>query len=258
MFAVIIASTVSALVGNLLDPAAPIAKTINALLVPTQFILFAVIGLGAIALFQRKWPGTKDLALKTGLSVRDLIIIGVAFVVSHLAYWAAMGGQSATREQAMKYFQETGMGGPLLSAVAAVTASVLLAPVCEELLYRGAIMRPIHDAIARRGSKPLAAIVSILVAAAAFALPHLDQLTGGQAISYLLTGITFGVAYLLTGSMTAAMVSHSLQSAFSFGQVLLFGRGDASVSPIIWILIFGTPLWTFLVARLLHAIFPKR
>ena len=34
---------------------------------------------------------------------------------------------------------------------------VILAPVCEELLYRGAILRPIHDALIRRGRSALVA-----------------------------------------------------------------------------------------------------
>ena len=34
---------------------------------------------------------------------------------------------------------------------------VILAPVCEELLYRGAIPRPIHDALIRRGRSALVA-----------------------------------------------------------------------------------------------------
>ena len=33
--------------------------------------------------------------------------------------------------------------------------------------------------------------------------------------------------------------------------------GDAHVSPIIWILILGCPLWVYLVARGLRAISPK-
>ena len=42
----------------------------------------------------------------------------------------------------------------LLPAVAVVVASVILGPVCEELLYRGVVVRPVHDALARRGAGP--------------------------------------------------------------------------------------------------------
>lgn len=72
----------------------------------------------------------------------------------------------------------------------------------------------------------------------------------------MITGITFGLVYVLTGSMTAAMVAHSLQSCFSFAQTLYFGRGDADVHPILWILVLGCPLWVYLVARALRAVFP--
>ncbi|GAB3701112.1 CPBP family glutamic-type intramembrane protease [Mariniluteicoccus flavus] len=99
---------------------------------------------------------------------------------------------------------------------------------------------------------------AILAGAVLFALPHLgDSLTGPEAIAYVITGIAFGLVYVLTGFMTAAMMSHVLQSWYAFGQILVFGRGDASVSPIIWILILGCPLWVYLCARGLHAVFPK-
>ena len=104
----------------------------------------------------------------------------------------------------------------LLPAVSSVVSAVILAPACEKLLYRGAMPHPIHDALARRGSGTLAAIVSILVSAGFFAMPHLGgSLTGRTAIAYVVTGIAFGLVYVITGSMTAAMVSHSLQRAAS-------------------------------------------
>lgn len=155
-------------------------------------------------------------------------------------------------------FEETGLTGSLLTAVAPVVASVIFAPVCEEILYRGAVLRPIHDHIARRGSSTVAAVVSILVSAVLFALPHLgEDATLALVASYIVSGVAFGLVYVLTGSMTAAMVSHSLQSMAAFGQILWFGRGEHEVSPIIWILVLGCPLWTFLCAKALHAVFPK-
>lgn len=60
-------------------------------------------------------------------------------------------------------------GGHVLSA------SVVLGPVYIELLYRSAILRPVHDAIARSASTVLAAAISILVNSFAFILPHLGE-----------------------------------------------------------------------------------
>lgn len=90
-----------------------------------------------------------------------------------------------------------------------------------------------------------------------FAFPHLGgSLTGVEAISYLVTGAAFGIVYVLTGSMTAAAIAHAFQSSAAFGHVLVFGRGDAAVSPLIWVLALGCPLWVYLCARDLRAVLP--
>lgn len=231
---------------------------VNGLLVPVQFIAFGLLSMLFIALPARRWPTTRDLALTRGLTGRDAVVLVVVFVVSHALFWLLSRTTDPDPGQARRYFEEMNVSGSLTVAVASTVAGVILAPVCEELLYRGAILRPIHDHLARHGRAGLGAAAGILVASGAFALPHLGgSLTGAVAASYLVTGVAFGLVYVLTGSMTAAMVSHSLQSCFAFGQILLFGRGDDPVSPIIYVLVFGCPLWTYLCARGLYAIFPK-
>lgn len=103
------------------------------------------------------------------------------------------------------------------------------------------------------------ALFAIALSALAFALPHLgDSLTGRQAIAYMITGCVFGVVYVLTGSITAAMVSHALQSWVTYAQILYFGHGDSTVHPLLWILVLGCPVWVYRVARLLRAVFPDR
>ncbi len=101
--------------------------------------------------------------------------------------------------------------------------------------------------------------LAIALSALAFALPHLgDSLTGRQAIAYMITGCVFGVVYVLTGSITAAMVSHALPSWVTYARILYFGHGDSTVHPLLWILVLGCPVWVYLVARLLRAVFPDR
>ena len=187
---------------------------------------------------------------------RDPIVIGVAFVASHAVYWLIGLGGPQDPGAAAHFFGEMNLGGPLLPAAAGLVGAAILAPVCEEPLYRGVVLRPVHDRIARRGSRRVAA-VGILVSAVAFALPHLGgSLTGVQAMQYLATGVVLAVVYLVTGLMTAAMVSHSLQSCFAFAQILLFGNGGSAVSPVLYVIVFGCPLWVYLCARALHAILP--
>lgn len=101
----------------------------------------------------------------------------------------------------------------------------------------------------------LGAIIGIAVSSFAFALPHVEDIFSPVAASYLITGAAFGIVYVLTGSLTAAMVSHALQSCFSMAQVLLFGSAGASASN--YILVFGCPIFVFFIARLLAQVLPQ-
>lgn len=231
------------------------------LMTPVTFLAFTLLALAAVALLARAWPSAQDLGLRTGLSRRDWLIIATLFVVTHVFFWlvGVVEGQSTT-EQATTAFDEMGLTGSLAPAIAVVISSVILAPICEEIFYRGLILRPVHDHLARSGaSRWLAAGIAIAVATVAFALPHLgDGVTPGIVLAYLLTGVGLGLVYVLTGSMTAVMVAHALQSWFAFSQVLIFGRGDNAVSPILWIIVLGCPLWVYLISIGLARVFPDR
>ena len=255
MPALIVGSTVAVLSGLAGSQAA--REALSSLLMPVQFVAIVALALGAIALVARKLPTVEDLGLRRGLSGRDAIIVFVVFAVTHLLFWLFSLVPGQDTDSATEIFAEMKLDGPLLPAAMVVIASVIGAPVCEEILYRGAVLRPIHDHLARGGRAGLGAVLGILVSALMFAFPHLGgSLTGVEAISYLITGAAFGIVYVLTGSMTAAMIAHALQSWAAFGQVLVFGRGDASVSPLIWILVLGCPLWVYLCARGLRALLP--
>ncbi|MDO5512346.1 CPBP family intramembrane glutamic endopeptidase [Corynebacterium sp.] len=232
----------------------------GASLAPLSFVLFAALSLLFIAIVARRWPSRQDLGLRRGLNKRDVVVILVVFVVTHLSFEVLArlsgGGQG---NQAVQMFNELGLAGPLLPAVFILLSSVILAPICEEILYRGAMLRPIHDAFARRGRAWLGATLGIAASTFMFAMPHLAEDTVNvMTIAYFITGIGFGLVYVLTGSMTAAMVSHSLQSMFAFGQVLIFGRGDADVHPILWIMVFGCPVWVYLGSQLVRKLLPNR
>ncbi|MDO5696850.1 MAG: type II CAAX endopeptidase family protein [Dermatophilus congolensis] len=257
-FAIVLASSVAVLGSFIPAEDAATRELINALLVPAQFIVIALLAVGFLAIVARRWPTTRDLGLRTKITGREMGLLAIVFVVSHVLFWLLSKTAAADPGQARRYFLEMDLAGPVAVAAASIVASAILAPVCEELLYRGAILRPIHDHLARHGRAGLGVVAGILASAAAFAMPHLGgSLTGAEAGSYLITGIAFGLVYVITGSMTAAMVSHSLQSFFVYAQILIFGRGDDYVSPIIWIIALGCPLWTYLCARALHAVFPK-
>lgn len=84
--------TVSELTGS--SPDAP-RETVTALLVPVQFIALAVLALAFLAVAARRWPTTRDLALVPGLTKRDLVVLAVVFVVTHVIFWLLTLGEPA-------------------------------------------------------------------------------------------------------------------------------------------------------------------
>ncbi len=236
------------------------SQTAKALAVPLQFIAFAALALLFLALLARRWPTVEDLGLRPTLSRRDIAVVATVFVVTHLAFYVLGKFDTAqsTPQSASKMFTEMNLDGPLLPAMLMMFASAVLAGVCEEILYRGAMLRPIHDHLARRGMARLGALVSIAVTTIVFAMPHLGDAASGQVVfAYLLTGFGMGLVYVLTGSLTATMVAHSLQSCFAFAQLLYLSRAQHDVSPALWVLVLSAPVLVFLLARVLYALFPK-
>lgn len=249
-----------ALIGFLLGSMIAIFANVSPWMVPVSFLAFAAVPLLLIGLVSRSVPTAADLGLRAWFTVRDVVVILAVYLGSHAIFFllGLLSGGADTSATARSYFEQFSLDKGLTIALSTLIASAILAPVCEELLYRGMILRPVHDSLARRRSPWVAGTIAIAVSAVAFALPHL----GGEAASlatvqYLLTGAAFGLVYVLTGSMTAAMVAHSLQSLTSFAQILILGRGDTEVPLILWIVVFGCPIWTYLTAQLLRLVLPK-
>ncbi|MDO5504744.1 MAG: type II CAAX endopeptidase family protein [Pseudoxanthomonas suwonensis] len=224
--------------------------------VPLTFVAFASLALLFMRWSTGRWPSVEDLALKPRLTRRDLALLAVVFLVSHGLFVLLGAGQQHNPRQ---MFGEYGLAGSFPQVLPAIVATVVLAPVCEELLYRGIILRCLHDWARRRPRLSRVAVMLALLASSwLFALPHVaDGLWTPVGLAYLISGLAFGVVYVASGSLTAAMVSHALQSVFAFGQLLVYGKGDHPVSPLLYVLVFGAPLWVFLCARALHALLPK-
>lgn len=185
------------------------------------------------------------------------------FVISHLIFFLIekLGGASTNAPQ---LFRDMGFGNGFMTDLIAVLAGTLLAPVIEELVYRGIMFRSIHDGLLRRFPKQrsllgLPAVIAIIVTAIAFILPHVPDLTiNWTTVAYFITSAGFSLVYLLTGSMIAAMVSHSLQSMYAFGGLILLGRGDYQLSPIIYLIVFLCPLWVYLIGHGIKSLFSSR
>ena len=87
---------------------------------------------------------------------------------------------------------------------------VLIAPVTEEIFYRGFLI----GALTRRFGLPAAVIASAVL----FSAVHLDV---GSLIPFALIGMTFTWVYVRSRQLASAMVAHFLFNAIAFAAVLV-------------------------------------
>ena len=90
----------------------------------------------------------------------------------------------------------------------------VLAPVAEEMVFRGAILRRLLDATGRR-----MAWIAIVVTAALFGLVHGNMV---QGINAFLLGLILGWMYVRTRSVVPGIVFHFTNNAIAFFSYRLF------------------------------------
>ena len=106
--------------------------------------------------------------------------------------------------------------------------AVLVAPIVEELFFRGLVLRAAHNRVLRRGgSQRRAVAVAVLASSLGFALLHLYQSTdvtllimlGGGTLAL---GIINSLVTLATGRLGAAIVSHIFFNGSTVIMALIF------------------------------------
>lgn len=156
-------------------------------------------------------PLGRNLAIGSGLGL--LAIVASTLIVSLLV---ALTGNDAAPEQVL-----TGglMETPLELALA-VMAAVVLAPVAEELLFRGLLHRSL-----RRRSRivPATALSSVL-----FAVVHVDVAFSQPLalVGLTLVGVILAIAYERTGSLLVPIVIHAVHNAVTIAAVVITTRLD--------------------------------
>jgi membrane protease YdiL (CAAX protease family) len=143
--------------------------------------------------------------------------VGLASVVANAllgAFVVLITGTQDAPEQAL--FGDALAGGSRM--LLAVVAAGILAPLIEEVLFRGLLYR----ALRRRQSVALAAVLSSL----AFAVIHAEIVVSQPLalINLTLLAVLWAVLYERTGSLIVPIVAHSVFNLMSIGQVLLLSR----------------------------------
>jgi membrane protease YdiL (CAAX protease family) len=110
------------------------------------------------------------------------------------------------------------MKGPAASLVVVTLFGTVVAPVCEELAFRG-FLQPLLV-------RSFGAVAGILMAAAPFGMLHYWEYGDSwrSAVQIGMAGATFGWMRQATGSTRAAAIMHASFNALSFVSLFMQGR----------------------------------
>lgn len=167
-------------------------------------------------LFQPTGTATLDaLGLRVipgGASTIVLVVFAVAGVVSigDIAFGLITDALGATGHWT-EWFQADLVFGDAADVATALAGAVVLAPVTEEVLFRGLLFASLR----RRLPWPIAAMVSAL----AFAVLHGYGVQGFASVMW--SGLAWAWAYERTGSLWPAMIGHALGNLSASALVLL-------------------------------------
>jgi membrane protease YdiL (CAAX protease family) len=185
-------------------------------LFPTQILLYAFL-LGALAVIFRRYYGQPFWRsmrwVPAGLSTQLVVTCGV------LAAFAVMVASVLLRTPDIDSPMKALLSDPVSVAMIAVIGTTL-APVCEEIVFRG-FLQPLLV-------RSLGVAPGILLAAAAFGLLHLQEYgySWRHALLISAAGAGFGWMRQRTGSTQAAAVMHAAYNGVFF---LLLAAQQADV-----------------------------
>ncbi len=179
---------------------------------PTRTGLAAGLYLVLTKADERPVPALRKIAL--GPSVGWVAVYVVAATAGSVLIGELMdlfGAPPQEQTQIQVVVDQTLVGGPLMPAIALVVGATLLAPVCEELFFRGLLFRRLIPLVGLTGA--------FAVSSLAFSFIH-GNLSGAPI--YLWLGLCFAAVYVRTGRVGAAVFAHVVNNAFAL--ILLFLR----------------------------------
>lgn len=187
----------------------------NPLSVFLPTIVLQVSAVAAVLIFKKL--SDADFSIGFGLSRRALHSAGVFFVCSSLAVFSANAlvacayfavcGKYPPKQEIVDMFSSM-PGGP---GAAAILSVVVLAPVAEEMFFRGLLYRVFKGFFAPLRCGPSAAAA---LSGALFALIHADAFV---FLPLALMGVMLCMAYEKSGSILSPIIVHALFNALNLG-----------------------------------------
>ncbi|MDV6014673.1 CPBP family intramembrane metalloprotease [Haloechinothrix sp. LS1_15] len=142
---------------------------------------------------------------------------GLALTMPAALLWAHIVGLDEASSALGEVFADRTLGWS--AAIAVFLAVWLVAPLCEEIMFRGALWRSLQHWGWNRW-------VILVVTTVAFSIAHFELL---RSPLLLVIAIPIGLARLFTGNLVAAVVAHQVNNLFPAVSLLLTTTGVVAV-----------------------------
>ena len=158
------------------------------------------------------------------------VMIAGSYIISNISFWELIGLDESYFPEDIEKMES--MYGPMSKCIPGVIAGVILAPIAEEILYRGILLRGM---LKMRWYPWIAIPMSALL----FSIMHG---TTYQTIDIFPFGIIVGWLYWRTKSLYPGIFMHIVNNAIAFGFMQLPESSDddtEEVSMIVFIIMFA-------------------
>ncbi len=219
-----------------------------------QFLLFMLLALAVPWMLGRR-ADMADWGWMPLRPWRAAVVIGVLTVMVQALMAAIEAAVPSSAQAAMVVLRAFGFGRDAAFDITLVLCIVVLAPLGEELLFRGLIYRSLRDGLARHGSIGLAMVVGAVVSALCFAYAHGGEGQEQQLWQLVVVGLVLVLAFELTGSISAPIMVHSLNNTLALAAGLARDPEVRFAQAWIEALAWAGPLLTLLLTGGLAALY---
>ncbi len=174
-------------------------------------------------------------------SIGVLIAAAVAFIVISAIYFSVLNQSGQERE----FVKQIGGNAGTVSVLAVCVLVTVVAPVCEEILFRGFIFRSLSN---WRGPWPAAVATGIL-----FGVVHGLSAPAVDLAPLALLGFLLCAVYWKTGSLYLTILAHATNNALALSSDEGWGAGRtlalvagalAALALLVWALRLASARWT--------------
>lgn len=236
---------------------------------PLQFILIGVLAILLIYL----GTGRADrfsVGLEESSASRSIIVFMGSLILFYFGmYLFSLRSDPTAQTQLLKdQAQMLNIGSGFADELSVILCVTFLAPVMEELAFRGVVFRGLRDGLFkgglfRRGHTWLrlpawaSLVIAVAVSAVIFASIHGGKGQDGMAAQYILYASVLALSYHLSGTLMVPVTLHATTNSVSYLQVALAdGAPELSERWLLGLAACG-PLFSVLTLVALQALLPR-